>query len=128
VHQETEESTSNIPKHTATNNFFAPLRDLPVANAEMASNGNPLKHLEQMRVCAKGRPPLIIITPKANLISLQRELKSAVSREFFRNTATGTRITTKSILTVLPQLAVDKVFISGIQVAQETGTGSELGS
>jgi hypothetical protein len=31
-------------------------------------------------------------------------------------------------LTVLPRLAVDEVFITGIQVADETGTGSELGS
>jgi hypothetical protein len=31
-------------------------------------------------------------------------------------------------LTVLPRLAVDEIFITGIQVAEETGTGSELGS
>jgi hypothetical protein len=32
------------------------------------------------------------------------------------------------ILTVLPRLAVDEIFITGIQVAEETGTGSELWS
>jgi hypothetical protein len=32
------------------------------------------------------------------------------------------------ILTVLPRLAVDEIFITGIEVAEETGTGSELGS
>jgi hypothetical protein len=32
------------------------------------------------------------------------------------------------ILTVLPRLAVDEIFITGIQVAEETGAGSELGS
>jgi hypothetical protein len=31
-------------------------------------------------------------------------------------------------LTALPRLAVDEIFITGIQVAEETGTGSELGS
>jgi hypothetical protein len=36
----------------------------------------------------KGRPPPIILTSEANLISLQREQKMLVSREFFRNTAT----------------------------------------
>jgi hypothetical protein len=42
----------------------------------------------------KGRPPLIILSSEANLISLQRELKSVVSGEFFfRNTATRNRIT-----------------------------------
>jgi hypothetical protein len=35
---------------------------------------------------------------KANLISSQRELKCVVSREFFCNTATGTGVTTKSMV------------------------------
>jgi hypothetical protein len=46
----------------------------------------------------KDSPPPIVLTSEANLISLQKELKSIVSEEFFfRNTATGTRITTKNL-------------------------------
>jgi hypothetical protein len=41
---------------------------------------------------------LIILSSEANLIHLQRELKSVVSGEFFWNTATGTRITTRSVV------------------------------
>jgi hypothetical protein len=33
---------------------------------------------------------LIVLTPEANLISLQRKLKIVVGGEFFLNTATGT--------------------------------------
>jgi hypothetical protein len=46
----------------------------------------------------KGRPSPIVLTPKASLISLQRELKRVVSGEIIiRNTETGTWITTKSM-------------------------------
>jgi hypothetical protein len=37
----------------ATNNFFAPLWDLPMENAAMGSKGNSTKNLEKMRVQAK---------------------------------------------------------------------------
>jgi hypothetical protein len=43
----------------------------------------------------ESRPPPIILTSEANMICLQREIKRVVGGEFFRNTATGTRITTK---------------------------------
>jgi hypothetical protein len=49
----------------------------------------------------KGRPPPFVLTSEANLrvCSLQRELQSVVSGEFFfRNTATRNRITAKSVV------------------------------
>jgi hypothetical protein len=46
-----------------------------------------------------GRPPPIVLTFEANLISLHKEPKIVVSGEiFFWNTATDTQITTKSML------------------------------
>jgi hypothetical protein len=35
--------TYQNPRSAATNNFFAPLRDLPVENAETSSEGNSTK-------------------------------------------------------------------------------------
>jgi hypothetical protein len=48
-----------------------------------AEKVTPLKHMKQMRVCAKEDHHLIILSSDANLIGLQRELKSVMSREFF---------------------------------------------
>jgi hypothetical protein len=76
----------------ATNNSFAPLRDLPMEYVGPAVKENALQDPKEMKV----RATPIVLTTQANLIILQRELKSAVSGEFFRNTATGTRITTRS--------------------------------
>jgi hypothetical protein len=46
----------------------------------------------------KGRPPPIVLTSEVTLLSLQKDLKAVVTGEFFfRNTASGTRITTKSM-------------------------------
>jgi hypothetical protein len=46
----------------------------------------------------KGRPPPIVLTSEVNLLSLQKDFKTVVTGEFFfRNTASGTRITTKSM-------------------------------
>jgi hypothetical protein len=83
----------------ATNNFFAPLRDLPMENADTGSEGNSTERPGTNGSPGKGRTSPVVLTSEANLISLQRELKSVVSGEFlFRNTATGTRITTKSMV------------------------------
>jgi hypothetical protein len=42
--------------------------------------------------------PPIILTSEVNLLSPQKDLKAVVTGEFFfRNTASGTRITTKSM-------------------------------
>jgi hypothetical protein len=46
---------------------------------------------------SNGRPHPIVLTSKANKISLQREL-SVVSGEFFRNTTNDTLITTKNMV------------------------------
>jgi hypothetical protein len=68
-------------------------------NAETGSERNSTKTPGTNENTDKGRPHLLVLTSDANLISLQRELKSVVSGEFlFRNTATGTRITTKSMV------------------------------
>jgi hypothetical protein len=45
----------------------------------------------------KGRPPPIVLTSEANLLGLQKELKTLVTGEFFRNTASGTRITARNM-------------------------------
>jgi hypothetical protein len=45
----------------------------------------------------KGRPPPIVLTSAVNLLSFKKDLKAAAIGEFFRNTASGTRITTKSM-------------------------------
>jgi hypothetical protein len=44
-----------------------------------------------------GRPPPIVQTTEANLLSLHKNLKTVVTEEFFRNTTSGTWITTKSM-------------------------------
>jgi hypothetical protein len=45
----------------------------------------------------KGRPPPIVLTSEANLLSLQKALKTVVTGKFFRSAASGTRITTKNM-------------------------------
>jgi hypothetical protein len=76
-----------------TKNDFAPLRAVPMEGAEVCDETPSLdNNLE------KGRPPPIVLTSEVNLLSLQKDLKAVVSREFFiRNTASGTRITTKRL-------------------------------
>jgi hypothetical protein len=78
------------------NNFFTPLRDLPVENAMTGKEGNSIKTLGTNESPGKSCPPPIILTLEANLISLQRELKSVMSGKFFQNIATGSQITTRS--------------------------------
>jgi hypothetical protein len=55
------------------------------------------KHHLQTTILKKGRPPPIVLTSEVNLLSLQKDLKAVVTGEFFRNTASGSRITTKSM-------------------------------
>jgi hypothetical protein len=80
------------------NNFFAPLRDLPMEVAEPGSERNCTKTPERNESPSNAMPTPIALTSEANLISLPRELERAVSEQFFRNTATGTRITTTSMV------------------------------
>jgi hypothetical protein len=75
------------------NNFFAPLRAVSMEGAEECgetpSSDNNLD---------KGRPHPVVLTSEVNLLSLQKGLKAVVTGEFFfRNTASGTRITTTSM-------------------------------
>jgi hypothetical protein len=81
------------PRPVVTQNFFAPLRTVPMEGAEVCEETPSLdNNLE------KGRPPPIVLTTEVNLPSLQKDLKAVVTGEFFfRNTASGTRITTKSM-------------------------------
>jgi hypothetical protein len=71
-----------------TKNLFAPLRPVHMEGAEVCdetpSSENSLE---------KGRPTPIVLT--SEIISFQKDLKAVVTGEFFRNTASGTRITTK---------------------------------
>jgi hypothetical protein len=65
--------------------------------AEVDSEGSSSTPQDKEKL-DKGRPPPIVLTSEVDLISLQKELKSVVSGEFFfRNTETGTRITTKNL-------------------------------
>jgi hypothetical protein len=88
--------TYQNPRPVATNNFFAPLGDLPMENAEPSSEGNYIKTPEKNDSMGKSRPPSIVLTSEANLNSLKKERKIVVRGEFFQNTATGTLIMTKS--------------------------------
>jgi hypothetical protein len=51
LHQEIDEAIPAYqnPLPVATNNFFAPLRDLPMEDVRWAAKETPLKRLEQMR-------------------------------------------------------------------------------
>jgi hypothetical protein len=71
---------------------------LPMGNAEICSEGNSTKTPGTNESTSKHRPPPILLTSEANLISLQKELKSVVRGDFFQNTATRTWITTKSMV------------------------------
>jgi hypothetical protein len=99
LHKETEEANLTIPRLVAMNNFFVPLRDLLLKNAETGSKGNSTKTPGTNEGPGRGRPPPGVLTLEAKLISLQRELKSVVNGQFFFwNTAIGTWITTRSMV------------------------------
>jgi hypothetical protein len=55
------------------------------------------KHHLQTTILKKADHPAIVLTSEVNLLSLQKDLKAVVTGEFFRNSASGTRITTKSV-------------------------------
>jgi hypothetical protein len=78
------------PRSVVRNNFFDPLRAVPLVGAEVCgetpSSDNNLD---------KGRPLPIVKISVVNLLSLQKDLKAVPTGEFFCNTASGTRITTK---------------------------------
>jgi hypothetical protein len=81
------------PRPVVTKNFFAPLRAVPMEGEEVCdetpSSDNNLE---------KGRPSPIVLTSEVNLLSPQKDLEAVVTGEFFfRNTASGARIRTKSI-------------------------------
>jgi hypothetical protein len=86
------------PWPVATNNFFAPLSNLPMENAETGSERNSTKTPGSNESTGKGGPPPIILTLEVNFISLQRELKNVVSGQFFQNIATESQITSKSMV------------------------------
>jgi hypothetical protein len=56
-----------------------------MANAETGSEGNSTNTPETNESPGKGRPPSMVLTSETDIISLQKELKSVVSGEFFRN-------------------------------------------
>jgi hypothetical protein len=49
----------------ATNNFFAPFRDLYMENVEPGSKGNSTKTPETNESLGRGMPPLIVLTWEA---------------------------------------------------------------
>jgi hypothetical protein len=72
-------------------------------NKEKGSEGNSTRTRETNDSHGKGRPPPIVLTSEVNLISLQRELKIVVRREFFWSTATETGSQLKVWWTITPQ-------------------------
>jgi hypothetical protein len=68
-------------------------------NVETDSAENSTKTAETNESPDKVRPHPIVLTSEANLVNLQRKLKSVVSwKFFFRNSATGTQFTVKSMV------------------------------
>jgi hypothetical protein len=81
------------PRPVVTKNFFAPLTAVSMEAAEVCDETTFLDNNVQ-----NVRPPPIVLTSEVNFLSLQKYLKAVVAREFFfRNTASGTPITTKSM-------------------------------
>jgi hypothetical protein len=78
------------PRPVAVKNFYAPFRAVPMEGAEISDEASSSENID------KGRPPPIVLTSEANPLSLHKDLKTVVTGEFFRNTASGTRITTKN--------------------------------
>jgi hypothetical protein len=74
------------------------LRHSEIYLAKTGSEGKPTETPVTNESTGKGRPPPIIITSEAKLISLQRELKCCKQGVLLQNTATGTQITIKSIV------------------------------
>jgi hypothetical protein len=75
-----------------TKNFFAPLRAVPMKGTEVCD-----ERLSPNDNLGKGRPSPTVLTSVVNLLNLQMDLKTVVTWEFFRNTASGTRFTNKSL-------------------------------
>jgi hypothetical protein len=75
-----------------TKNYFAPLRAVPMEGVEVCEETpSSDKNLD------KSRPTPIVLTSEVNLLSFQKDLEAVETGEFFfRNTASGTQITTKS--------------------------------
>jgi hypothetical protein len=61
--------------------------------AEPRSEGSSARSSEANDSLGEGRSTRIFLTSEDNSISLQRELKSVVTRKFFRNTGIGTGVT-----------------------------------
>jgi hypothetical protein len=86
-------------KTPAIRNYFAPLRTAEMDiedNSPAAEGSTPLE--QQSTSPKKGRPPPIVLTSAANLISLQRNLKGLLKDNFeFRSTRNGTRVVTRDM-------------------------------
>jgi hypothetical protein len=67
-------------------NFFMPLKAVPMDGAEPSSEGSSSTS-EANESLDKGRPTPIVLTSEANLLSVQKELKTVVAGEFLQNTA-----------------------------------------
>jgi hypothetical protein len=76
-------------RSVASRNFIASMRTIAMKGAEPSSEGSSsTPHAKES--LDKDSPSPIILTTEANLISLQKQIKSVVNWEFlFRNTATG---------------------------------------
>jgi hypothetical protein len=61
--------THQNPQPVATNNSFAPLRDLPMENAETGREENSTKTPETNESKGKSTPPPTVLTSEANLIN-----------------------------------------------------------
>jgi hypothetical protein len=60
------------PRPVAIKNFFAPLRAVPMEGAKVSDETLSSENID------KGRPPPIVLTSEAKLLSLQKDLKTVV--------------------------------------------------
>jgi hypothetical protein len=95
---ESKDSKQRPKGEVATKNFFAPLRTAEMDVERTPEEGATEVTTKEAPTNKAGRPPPIILTSTVNLIQLQREVRDIVEGDFeFRNTRSGTRITTKNL-------------------------------
>jgi hypothetical protein len=89
------DALNTLAKEVVTRNYFAPLR---AANMDTDTSGTDAMPHEEAVSGKTVRPPPIVLTSAANLIQLQKQLKSLVKNNFeFHNTRNGTTIITKTM-------------------------------
>jgi hypothetical protein len=85
----------HTPKEVTTWNFFDLLRASDMDKYSIKTEATPCKAAAPAK---PGQPPPIVLTSAINLILLQKQLKSVISKNFeFRSTRNGTRVIMRSM-------------------------------